>query len=174
MFSTQDLLCFSSLLICYTLVWAEAPAARTPPQRTGSAASGKRLGWQRRWHGNERYATAAMAKRFGGESATVSISSPPLNYSDGERGRGGGGLFAVWVNIHLPPAVKREVNQSDYASQSSASSSRPPLMLARPPVDALPLSPPSGGFRASAPFPRAPSRLLTYIKPHFLHALHHF
>lgn len=76
--------------------------------------------------------------RFTGESATVSIFSlsprrrPPLTSSDGEKeeeeemwgwrwGGGGGGerrgcLFAVRVNIHLPPAVKREVNQSDYAS----------------------------------------------------------
>lgn len=44
-----------------------------------------------------------------------------------------GCLFAVWINIHLPPAVKREVNQSDYASYSSAS-----RLLVRHTVNALP------------------------------------
>ena len=50
--------------------------------------------------------------------------------------RGGGVrgcLFAVWINIHLPPAVKRELNQSDYASYSSAS-----RLLVRHTVNALP------------------------------------
>lgn len=77
-------------------------------------------------HGNSSdVRDSSDGERFAAENITVSIfSARPLLTSSNEEylaeERGGGVmrgcLFAVWIHIHLPPAVKREVNQSDYAS----------------------------------------------------------